>query len=344
MSTPENSKCGPISKTLLTPCRRPGLSRKIKTPLLQTAPTCQYAPLNIVTTPKPIDNYPITTTSRSKIVNEEVTTATTLKTTKKTSKEQRVSKKTDDNVNTTVKKSTRSKKGSEKEIENITKVEEFCDNSEENKFKTAQDEPQTKIDSVKDTAQPLKENTNKEHTDECTYVNHQKKLKPKDTKENTEDIPVSNKRKETKFKSSLKRLSMKRSISNNDEMSDCENVLSSQESILSENNSVNGITPKLKKPRVDLCENIDLDTILELKHRIKVKQDKLDQLKRAVTYRKMHNVEDLQKLIDIWKTGCKKALNDLLQKLQTHGTITMERLLNKFNVPEDVINSTELSQ
>ncbi|KAF5308505.1 hypothetical protein FQR65_LT06170 [Abscondita terminalis] len=147
-------------------------------------------------------------------------------------------------------------------------------------------------------------------------------------------------KKEVKPKKSLKRLSMKRSSSNNDSISDLEDYPSPVESIQMETNILNGIAYKTKKPRIDvIVEDVVVDTITDIQNRVKIKKEKLRQLQQAATYKKIHNADELEKLIDVWKNGCRRALDQLHQKLQSHGPISMETLVQKFNIPEDIVDN-----
>ncbi|KAK5645533.1 hypothetical protein RI129_006833 [Pyrocoelia pectoralis] len=132
-------------------------------------------------------------------------------------------------------------------------------------------------------------------------------------------IALPNKR-TVKPKKVVHRLSIKRSTSP-DELSDLDDFASTPE---------NEPSPK------EFAEQI-----AEIEKRIKSKETKLEDLKRAAAYAKINNVQELEELTRTWKDGCKKALDHLLGKLQEHCPMEMSSLLQKLNIPESVIETSD---
>lgn len=82
---------------------------------------------------------------------------------------------------------------------------------------------------------------------------------------------------------------------------------------------------------------------LEIKYildRISNKEKYLDSLKQSNIYEKLHKVDEIKQLTLLWKNGCIKALSDLLEQLQSHGTIDMNILLRNLNIPSSIISYT----
>lgn len=123
-----------------------------------------------------------------------------------------------------------------------------------------------------------------------------------------------------KPKKIVHRLSIKRSTSP-DELSDFDDFSSTPE---------NEPSPK------HLTEPIE-----EIKKRIKLKETRLEDLKRAAGYAKINNVQELEELTRVWKDGCNKALDHLLAKLQEHCQMEMSSLLKKLNIPQSVIETSD---
>lgn len=84
-------------------------------------------------------------------------------------------------------------------------------------------------------------------------------------------------------------------------------------------------------------------SVTELEKRIAGKKQYLEELKRAEVYKKAQNVDELKNLTNLWKKGCESALRDLLKQLQQHCQINMETLLNNLKVPKDKINYDPLN-
>lgn len=78
-----------------------------------------------------------------------------------------------------------------------------------------------------------------------------------------------------------------------------------------------------------------------LKEQIERKEKVLSDLKRAESYQKKHDMENLKMLREMWKSGCMKGLYDLLPHVQAHGPIDMGQLLRKLNIPNHLISCTE---
>lgn len=83
---------------------------------------------------------------------------------------------------------------------------------------------------------------------------------------------------------------------------------------------------------------INEEMVKAIENRIKIKENKLDGLKRAEVYLKKHKIDELNALMVKWKGGCCEALKDLLGLLRSHGDdIDMMGLLKMLNVPEKMI-------
>lgn len=94
---------------------------------------------------------------------------------------------------------------------------------------------------------------------------------------------------------------------------------------------------KSRSNESSFCYEINEEMLENIKSSIKEKEDKLDRLKRAEVYSKMHKVGELNELTLKWKSGCIQALNDLLVLLQKNGEIDMVALLQMLKVPEHMI-------
>lgn len=82
--------------------------------------------------------------------------------------------------------------------------------------------------------------------------------------------------------------------------------------------------------------------IKKLETDIKKKKEIVTNLKQAEIYKNKHKIEDLNKLTDVWKNGCRLALFDLLKQLQAHGPIEMSSLLKKFKVPDTMVKTLNI--
>ncbi|KAF5291999.1 hypothetical protein FQA39_LY14116 [Lamprigera yunnana] len=155
-----------------------------------------------------------------------------------------------------------------------------------------------------------------------------------------------------KPKGLFKRLSMKKSTTTEDlcDSEDFTSTLSSPQPLsVSVDSSVDNVF-KSKKRRIisddetevevtaEDFKEIDVKTIAEIQDRIKTKKAHLEQLQRAEMYKKKHDAEELQEVIATWKTGCNNALNQLHERLQNHGPITMTQLMERLQVPIELLD------
>ncbi|KAK9889722.1 hypothetical protein WA026_007103 [Henosepilachna vigintioctopunctata] len=81
--------------------------------------------------------------------------------------------------------------------------------------------------------------------------------------------------------------------------------------------------------------------INNLEKQVKEKRIILEELERAKMYKKMHNIDELKTLTSKWEIGCKLALEDLLERLNTHREMNMNMLLKKLNIPDDFMLSSQ---
>lgn len=96
------------------------------------------------------------------------------------------------------------------------------------------------------------------------------------------------------------------------------------------------VTTEAKSSAPDDNDFYELDEKL-IENRIKEKEERLNGLKRAEVYLKKHNVTELNELRLKWRNGCCEALRDLLRLLKDHENITMDVLLKRLNIPENMI-------
>ncbi|ERL88834.1 hypothetical protein D910_06216 [Dendroctonus ponderosae] len=93
-----------------------------------------------------------------------------------------------------------------------------------------------------------------------------------------------------------------------------------------------------KKQRENLCKLIS-----KMEREVEAKKETVESLKRAQTYKKLHNLEELQNSTEQWLRGCRLGLQDLLRKRQEHEEIQMESLMVKLRIPDDIIIKLNLS-
>lgn len=106
------------------------------------------------------------------------------------------------------------------------------------------------------------------------------------------------------------------------------NISSDEEGLLSSQYSLNSHSKS---------DSIQKNNIKEIKQQIKMKVSLLDNLKQASIYKKLYDTEELKKLTTIWKEGCKKALEDILEMLKQRERIDMKTLLNNLKIPSNLI-------
>lgn len=78
-------------------------------------------------------------------------------------------------------------------------------------------------------------------------------------------------------------------------------------------------------------------TLKQVENRVTEKEDKLERLKRAEVYLKKHNINELNDLTSMWKSGCCQALKDLLGLLKSQENVDMVTVLRRLNIPENMI-------
>lgn len=84
-------------------------------------------------------------------------------------------------------------------------------------------------------------------------------------------------------------------------------------------------------------ENSDIiEEILKLEKTVQNKEDQLHKLKQAEIYRNLHKLGDLKFETDVWKSGCKNALRDLLKSLNQHSAIDMNTMLANLKIPQNM--------
>nr|CAH7722028.1 unnamed protein product [Callosobruchus chinensis] len=86
-----------------------------------------------------------------------------------------------------------------------------------------------------------------------------------------------------------------------------------------------------------------IQIVTDMENSIKEKKKRLEDLTQASIYKNKHNIDELDTLTKIWKTGCESGLKSLLKQLQSHGPMDMATLLEKLHIPPDVAGQLSLS-
>lgn len=87
----------------------------------------------------------------------------------------------------------------------------------------------------------------------------------------------------------------------------------------------------------------DLLRLIAIKEaEIRVKEDKLEELKRARVYKTKHSPEKVAVHSAQWFNGCKRALTDLLVKMQEHGSMDMESLVKNLRIPSEIVEKLNI--
>ncbi|XP_060535565.1 uncharacterized protein LOC132707660 [Cylas formicarius] len=85
--------------------------------------------------------------------------------------------------------------------------------------------------------------------------------------------------------------------------------------------------------RTNLLASINL-----LKSEIARKNETLLKLKQAEVYKNKHDKNELKELSLRWLEGCKLSLSDLWVQLKEHGPMSMDYLVTKLHLPQDIID------
>ncbi|KAB0802387.1 hypothetical protein PPYR_04573 [Photinus pyralis] len=301
-STPDD-KWKPIKRDLLTPCRRPGLSRIIRTPL--HGPENRESPVSYQQTSTPSKSVNSTPKNYDKPTKQKDTSTFKPEENNADSATKNYDKPTKQKITTTLKPDENHADSTTKNYEKPPKQKE-----------TSTFKPETNNSDAVIKNLNVQQTTLNNRSDN-TILNIPKtpivKISRCTTTPNTHSVKVKK----------HNRLSIKRS--------------SSPEELNDFCNTLENIKPS------NACELEDDETkIDETLKRIKLKEAQLEDLKRAAIYAKLHNVQELDELTLVWKQGCNKALCYLLEKLQEHCQIEMPILLRRLNISESVIETSGL--
>ncbi|KAL1498264.1 hypothetical protein ABEB36_009089 [Hypothenemus hampei] len=324
MSTPneklpsQNFISNKINRSLLTPCRRIGLSRSKKTPNIFST-SSPYG--NLLSQITPISLKNVETSNESEVQSENSNPSNKRITSEDQSTESR---------STNADRRTRKRLKLE-EIPKNNSTENLEDSSSHvtegmplAKFTT--EEYVTEISKELDTFE--KKVNEQENYDLLKITQEIKTFEEKVFV--TAKKPVINvnrmlplKQDKQKKLTIVKKVSSAASSSNSNEDIDDDMFTSSPESITNQRNNL-------------------IKIIKDLEKKSKEKQDTLDRLKRAQIYRNLHNPDQLKVLSNQWLEGCQKALSDLLLVVQKNEPMEMNVLLENLQISSEMIEKLKL--
>lgn len=325
---------GGIRKALLTPCRRIGLPKVVRTPVSsEKALKSTHSPFPSNTNTQESSNLPLdspsTLTTTDGVINKNETKKNGVKkgnaALKKTAKKCLLQEANFDG----------------KKNENELKENDSCSAKKVLKSNEKSETPKitAKLDEIQQLTKDISQKNDFDDNNDFRPSPLSQEPKPLPKQSQSPKNQNNSTKSKVPFK---KRLSMKKSISSDSEpdifLQEITNSQKSSEStdcrVHLEMMSVLSGIEKIKEEEKDVTEKM----VNEIEKRIKEKEDKLTRLKQAEVYSKKHRVDDLKALTLTWKNGCQQALTDLLVLLKSHNNdMDMVTLLQKLNIPDNMI-------